>query len=40
MLGDDIRARVRVLVTDLDQNPAPFRAKPPASLLPCNLTDK
>ena len=23
-LGDDIRARVRVLVTDLDQNPAPF----------------
>src|SRR5258708_36352387 len=24
MLGDDIRARVRVLVTDLDQNPAPL----------------
>ena len=23
-LGDDIRARVRVLVTDLDQNPAPL----------------
>src|SRR5258708_20554457 len=24
-LGDDIRARMRVLVTDLDQNPAPLR---------------
>src|SRR5258708_15181989 len=24
MLGDDIRACVRVLVTDLDQNPAPL----------------
>jgi hypothetical protein len=31
MLGDDIRARVRVLVTDLDQNPAPLVRLMPAA---------
>src|SRR5262249_19587928 len=44
LLGHDVRARLRVLVAGLDQDPAVLagagQADPPASLCPCRGNDR